>query len=407
MQHGYFPPLAMYGAYGPYYALPAPGAYVRAAPVQHAAVPYAYAMPYQPATSAAVSVAQESTAAAGSAGAAGRSHGSDFVDMQNATAAERVLAAIPAVMLDRVPDGVEVKKNAYGYGLYATKAFRAGETLYTGKWVDVPDRRGQTALVTQHAEYTLDIDVHSVIYDEERGRRMYYGFDSFMNHSCSPTTFSALDPGYWERHDYRTVACRDLAPGDEITCDYLLFDWDCGDKAIPRCFCGTPECVGAVSGFKFLAREQMAPRIGRIDDYVFELLRAEKGAGLLYLGDVAPAPGTVRIESTPDPANGRARRSVFAARAFSAGEVIARSAVVLVARGTLVVASLQGERTMPPATPLAGADVDAVVINDVAGYIGARPAGAQANCTVRHVGSQGVTELVAVTAIAEGTALVL
>ncbi len=49
----------------------------------------------------------------------------------------------------------------------------------------------------------------------------------FMNHSDDPTTAGVHSEGSIEGHD---VAVRDIAEGEELTCDYRLFDADFAKK---------------------------------------------------------------------------------------------------------------------------------------------------------------------------------
>jgi hypothetical protein len=57
------------------------------------------------------------------------------------------------------------------------------------------------------------------------------------------------------------VAVRDVIAGEEITCDYTLFEYDCTDKAIFECACGAgAQCLRDVRGFKFLTRAQQVLR---------------------------------------------------------------------------------------------------------------------------------------------------
>ena len=48
------------------------------------------------------------------------------------------------------------------------------------------------------------------------------------------------------------MAVRDIAPGEQITCDYDLFELDSRDKGIERCQCGTDNCRGRSVGFMHL-----------------------------------------------------------------------------------------------------------------------------------------------------------
>jgi hypothetical protein len=63
------------------------------------------------------------------------------------------------------------------------------------------------------------------------------GIDRYMNHSCDPNT--------WWSDDLTLVARRDIAPGEEVTCDYATFE-----TAVPfrmACECGSPRCRRAVT----------------------------------------------------------------------------------------------------------------------------------------------------------------
>jgi hypothetical protein len=79
--------------------------------------------------------------------------------------------------------------------------------------------------------------------------RQVYGWDSFMNHSCDANAhFPPLRRTRTESH-YRAIAIRDIAAGDEVTCDYALFDYDYNDHEIEICVCGSEKCRGKMFGF--------------------------------------------------------------------------------------------------------------------------------------------------------------
>ena len=59
----------------------------------------------------------------------------------------------------------------------------------------------------------------------------------FLNHSCEPNVGFAGNTV--------VVAMRDIAPGEELTTDYALFD-DHGE--VMQCRCGTRSCRGTISG---------------------------------------------------------------------------------------------------------------------------------------------------------------
>jgi hypothetical protein len=71
--------------------------------------------------------------------------------------------------------------------------------------------------------------------------------NAYLNHSCAPNAYV----------DWRGVylrALRNIARGEEITCNYLTTDWQLHEKFV--CRCGTPQCYGELKGLKYLAREE-------------------------------------------------------------------------------------------------------------------------------------------------------
>jgi SET domain-containing protein len=59
----------------------------------------------------------------------------------------------------------------------------------------------------------------------------------FINHSCEPNVGFA--------GNIVLVASRDVAPGEELTTDYALFD---DSDEVMQCRCGTASCRGIISG---------------------------------------------------------------------------------------------------------------------------------------------------------------
>lgn len=165
----------------------------------------------------------------------------------------------------RPPEGAVLRQGEYGLGLYTTRSFSAGDILYTTSWYTVAaDDRVLRALVevdgtVQEMELTRKHSVRSV------GGRILDIPGCFMNHSCEPTTVSMDhavegdgDPSY-----YHQVVLVDLEPGDHITCDYLIFDWDCDGHQF-TCECGSDQCYGEIAGFSGLPREEQERIADRI-----------------------------------------------------------------------------------------------------------------------------------------------
>lgn len=117
--------------------------------------------------------------------------------------------------------------------MFAATPVKPGETvaIWGGTFVgkhEAEQARAQGKLVMQ-----LDEDLYSV---EERGEDPTY----FMNHSCNPNV--------WMANTVTLVARRKVAPGEELTVDYALFEanehviygWECD--------CGSSDCRKQVTG---------------------------------------------------------------------------------------------------------------------------------------------------------------
>jgi SET domain-containing protein len=76
-----------------------------------------------------------------------------------------------------------------------------------------------------------------------------HGMAMFVNHSCDPNCET-------EEEDGRVFieALRDIAPGEELTYDYFLYD---GEDDAP-CFCGSKSCRGSMYSPEELRKKRRA-----------------------------------------------------------------------------------------------------------------------------------------------------
>lgn len=103
-------------------------------------------------------------------------------------------------------------------GVFATKSFKAGSVIYDGRFIVIPNKYDEFTLVSSQGTFLLDTETHSVQFSETQ--RWLFLYDSFMNHSCDPTSISKMSPEQREKSSYTMIALRDIFPGDEITCTY-------------------------------------------------------------------------------------------------------------------------------------------------------------------------------------------
>ena len=120
-----------------------------------------------------------------------------------------------------------------GFGVFATRPIPRGtivwalcerERAYTPAEVAALDPAARAHLIRY---CYVDADSNTVLPCDD-GR--------YVNHSCDPATLGV--------GEYLEVAVRDLAPGDQITCDYALMNLP---EAL-HCRCGSPRCRGTITG---------------------------------------------------------------------------------------------------------------------------------------------------------------
>lgn len=133
--------------------------------------------------------------------------------------------------------GVEVRESGIqGLGVFARRSFRAGDRIRRINVVreitnDSPLREDLGELV-DHCAYP-------------DGKVVLYGIpDRYINHSCDPNAYE-----FFEGDGSYLVARRDIASGEEITCDYNI---NISDGTSWSCHCGAGRCRGRVAGGYFL-----------------------------------------------------------------------------------------------------------------------------------------------------------
>jgi len=148
-----------------------------------------------------------------------------------------------------------------GFGLFATRAVRAGEI------VEPYEERSQVLVSRRHADrhwrglrrrwfdrycWPISENVHGRWSDNPADWRP-------INHSCDPNTWlEGLD----------IAARRDIARGEELTIDYATFSGP-GMSPFP-CHCGTSLCRGTIRGDDHLLPEIRARFGDHVSDYVRE-----------------------------------------------------------------------------------------------------------------------------------------
>ena len=92
------------------------------------------------------------------------------------------------------------------------------------------------------------------------------GFMALVNHSCNPNCGIKLNET--GAHDY--VAMQDIKPGEEITFDYAMQNYDVGYFP-SKCLCGAKDCRGKIGGWKDLPIDKKKQYKGFFAPYLLEL----------------------------------------------------------------------------------------------------------------------------------------
>ena len=126
------------------------------------------------------------------------------------------------------------KSGIHGCGCYTTVAIPGGTHIieYTG-----------TRLSKEEADELYAERCDTYLFWIGEGKYVMDGDDvaAFINHSCNPNCETdEFDDHIW------VIALRDIAPGEELTYDYNLYDGDDDDEAI--CRCGARNCRGTMYG---------------------------------------------------------------------------------------------------------------------------------------------------------------
>lgn len=150
-------------------------------------------------------------------------------------------------------DGIEVRlRRDKQRGLFLTRPARKDEILivYDGPILDHPTR------------YSIQID--DILHIDGTPES-----NAWLNHSCAPNAY--VD---WKGVFLR--ALRDIATGEELTCNYLTTDWEL--HATFLCTCGAPNCYGEVKGFKYLSPEQQRVLEPLVPEFMRRRMRRDTSA---------------------------------------------------------------------------------------------------------------------------------
>jgi len=130
-------------------------------------------------------------------------------------------------------DDVEVKPSSIeGLGLFAVRCFRRGERI---RQINVVRE------ITPSSPLREELGERADHCDYPNGKVVLLGApDRHINHSCDPNAYVLYEDDY-----SFFIARRDIAAGEEITCDYNI---NITRGTAWPCHCGAVRCRGTVVG---------------------------------------------------------------------------------------------------------------------------------------------------------------
>lgn len=223
-----------------------------------------------------------------------------------------------------LPEGIAVGQSKYGKCLIATKFFPKGCSVYQGCCLFIKEDITTYTIVIDGERH--DADLINSVKGGPSGHRQVYGFDGFMNHSCDPNircndVLETTDK--YEKFD--SIAMKDISIGDEIVCDYALFDYNCDGHEIEECMCGAENCRGFMKGFGAMTLEQQVEILPYCDSDIVEKFTQSRREHLKLVDITNTIPDGVAVVD-----NGDEDCSLKAARDFEKDELIFENNVEMV-----------------------------------------------------------------------------
>ncbi len=169
---------------------------------------------------------------------------------------------------------LEVRPTRFGKGVFARKAFRAGEKIlqFRGR---IYTRREYLGKVNPEKCHYMQIGEDSFLGPSTSP-------DNFVNHCCEPNAGLKVENG-----KAFLIAVASIAAGHEITFDYSTSMAE--DHWEMDCACGAPTCRSRVRDFKYLPRDlqQRYIDLGIAPDFVIRSAGLEDTHDLFHVMQIS------------------------------------------------------------------------------------------------------------------------
>ncbi len=147
-------------------------------------------------------------------------------------------------------DGFELREaSGKGEGIFATRSFKAGETVKVGVIKEIVDENHSRASQISENKYIL-----------------HAGLASKVNHSCAPNC--GIRVNETGAHDF--VAIKDIGVNEEVNFDYAMRNYTV-EYFSKKCMCGSEKCRSRITSWKDLPDKKKKEYKGFVASYLLAL----------------------------------------------------------------------------------------------------------------------------------------
>ena len=148
------------------------------------------------------------------------------------------------IILEKIidlPDTIIISKNKYGYCLIASKFIKKDTIIWCEDGLMIPLDDNEYIFKIRDKQGIEEYIISKMNTVEYSDHRKLYTYSGFINHSCDPNSYSSESEPY-------QIASKDIEIGEEITCNYLCFDYTCDGHQF-NCLCKSEICFKKINGF--------------------------------------------------------------------------------------------------------------------------------------------------------------
>jgi hypothetical protein len=146
-----------------------------------------------------------------------------------------------------MPDCIEVFSGKFGLSVRSSRRIAKGTVIDPSvEFAFIDNSDSDYALYLNGSDIPVYFHSYTNTLFYTEVERVCNGYIGYLNHSC---TNSNVRFETSNKFGFAVIASRDIEAHEELTSNYLLFDYSCDGHAF-ECTCGAAGCYGAITGFR-------------------------------------------------------------------------------------------------------------------------------------------------------------